>query len=45
MSKPPIWRMIKEAVEVLETQVGYSDIKEYINNKWEGEKFCYKVCT
>lgn len=38
MSKPPVWRMIKEAVEALDTQVGYSDIKEYINNKWEGEK-------
>src|SRR5690606_15659074 len=33
----PIWQMIKEAIEVLDKRVSYSDIREYIESKW-GEK-------
>ena len=32
--RPYVWQMIKEAVENLNGQVSYSDIKEYINGKW-----------
>ena len=34
MERPYVWQMIKEAVEKLNGQVSYSDIKEYINSKW-----------
>lgn len=34
MERPYVWQMIKEAVENLNGQVSYSDIKEYINSKW-----------
>lgn len=36
MSKPPVWQMIREAIETLNSRVKYSDIKRYINDKWEG---------
>lgn len=34
MERPYIWQMIKEAVENINGQISYSDIKEYINGKW-----------
>jgi 5-methylcytosine-specific restriction protein A len=34
MERPYVWQMIKEAVENINGQVLYSDIKEYINGKW-----------
>jgi hypothetical protein len=34
MERPYVWQMIKEAVENLNGQVSYSDIKEYIKGKW-----------
>jgi len=34
MNKPYVWQMIKEAVENLDGPVSYSDIRNYINNKW-----------
>ena len=34
MERPYVWQMIKEAVENLNAQVSYSEIKEYINSKW-----------
>lgn len=34
IDKPYIWRMIKEAVNNLEGQISYSQIKEYISNIW-----------
>jgi len=35
IDRPYIWRMIKEAVNALEGQISYPQIKEYINNRWE----------
>lgn len=34
MNKPFVWQMIKEAVDNLNRRVSYSEIKEYINQKW-----------
>ncbi len=34
MDRPVIWRMIKEAVENINSPASYLEIKEYINAKW-----------
>jgi len=36
MTKPSVWKMIKEAVEHFNGKASNSDIKKYINKKWEG---------
>lgn len=36
MERPFVWQMINEAVNNLNKRVSYSDIKEYINSRWEG---------
>lgn len=35
MDKPFVWQMIKEAIEQLNGKASYSEIKKYINSKWE----------
>jgi len=35
IEKPFVWQMIKEAVEKLNGRAAYSDIRSYINGKWE----------
>lgn len=35
MIRPSVWQMIQEAVEHLSEQISYSDIKNFINNKWQ----------
>jgi hypothetical protein len=35
MEKPTVWKMVKEAVENLSGKASYSQIKNYINRKWE----------
>lgn len=35
MDRPFIWQMVKEAVENLGGKATYSEIKNYIHNKWE----------
>lgn len=34
MDRPPVWKMIKEAIENLNGKASYSEIKNYINGKW-----------
>lgn len=35
MERPYVWQMIKEAVENLDCKATYSEIKNYIHNKWK----------
>ena len=35
MKRPYVWQMVKEIIDNLSGQISYSDIKDYINNKWE----------
>ena len=35
MIRPPVWQMIKEALENLKGKASYTEIKSYINGKWE----------
>ncbi|GAA3962743.1 DUF7669 domain-containing protein [Mucilaginibacter dorajii] len=32
---PQVWSMVKDAVENLDGELSYNDIKQYINDKWE----------
>lgn len=34
IDKPYVWRMIKEAVNALNGEISYPQIKEYIDNRW-----------
>lgn len=34
-NKPPVWRMISEAMQNLNGKASYADIKQYIHSKWE----------
>ncbi len=34
MNKPYVWQMIQEAMDHLQSPVSYSDIRNYINEKW-----------
>lgn len=35
IDKPYVWRMIKEAVNNLEGQISYAQIKDFISNNWD----------
>ena len=35
MDRPPIWQMIKEAVEKLDGRATYAEIRRYIASKWQ----------
>jgi hypothetical protein len=36
MSRPFVWQMIKEAIDYLNGRASYSEVKDYINTRWDG---------